>query len=83
MPLTSMSLPQGKRFSILHEAIATLRAAGLEPKVRPAKGSHFLISWRDAVGVRRAICVSRDSGDWNQTKIFRANLRRVLRGGRA
>jgi len=80
MSLHNGSLPKGKRFSILHETIQTLRAAGIQPAVRSAKGSHFLVSWHDPAGVRRVICVGRDSGDWNHAKIFRANLRRILEG---
>jgi hypothetical protein len=44
------SLPQGKRFSILHEALATLRAAGIRPDVRSGKGSHFKLVSPHLVG---------------------------------
>jgi hypothetical protein len=74
------SFPKGKRFSILHETIATLRAAGIQPAMRSAKGSHVLISWHDAAGTRRVICVSRTSGEWHQALNVRQKLRRILRG---
>jgi hypothetical protein len=78
--LHSNSLPKGKRFSILHDAIATLRAAGIQPEVRSAKGSHVLVSWHDAAGLRRVICVSRNSGEWHQALLVRQQLRRILKG---
>jgi hypothetical protein len=81
--LNTRTLPKGKRFSLLRETIASLRAVGIQPDVRPAKGSHVLISWHDAAGTRRAICVSRDSGEWHHALNVRRQLRRVLSGGQA
>jgi hypothetical protein len=80
MSLNARSLPQGKRFSLLRETIASLRAVGIQPDVRSAKGSHVLVSWRDADGMRRVICVSQDSGEWHHALLVRQQLRRILNG---
>jgi hypothetical protein len=60
--------------------MSALRAAGIQPDVRAAKGSHVSLSWHDAAGIRHVICVSRNSGERHQTKKVRADLRRALIG---
>jgi hypothetical protein len=79
VPLTNRSALKGKRFLLLRETLATLRAAGIDPEVRAAKGSHALVSWRDAAGIRRAVCVSQNPGEWHHANA-RRQLRRLLEG---
>jgi hypothetical protein len=75
MPL---NLPKSKCSSLLRETLTTLHAIGIQPEMRAAKGSHVLVTWHDGTGIRRAICIPRDVGD--QSKVYRAKLRRILRG---
>jgi hypothetical protein len=79
VPLNTRTVAQGKRFSLLRETLATLRAAGIQPEVRAAKGSHALVSWRDAAGTRHAVCVSQASSEWHHANA-RRQLRRLLEG---
>jgi hypothetical protein len=78
MSLHNGSLPQGKRFSILHETIATLRAAGIRPEVRSGRGSHFKLVWHDRLGAQRTFSVPRNSGEWHQSRVYAGKLRRIL-----
>jgi hypothetical protein len=78
--LNTQSLPKGKRFLILHESLATLRAHGITPEVSRAKGSHFKIQWFDGKGRRRIICVALTSGEWRQSKNASRTLQRMLEG---
>ena len=79
MSLNTRTLPKSKCFALLREILATLRTAGIEPKVRAARGSHVLVTWHDAAGTRRAVCVSQTSNEWHHANA-RRQLRRLLEG---
>jgi hypothetical protein len=79
MSLNARNYPKGKRFSTLHDLLATLRAAGIQPEVRRARGSHVLISWHDTAGTRRAVSVGMTSGEWHHANA-RRQLRHILKG---
>jgi hypothetical protein len=82
MALDKRNLPKGKGFELLREAVALVIAAGFDPEVRPARGSHHLIIWRDTAGTRRVVCVAKASGEWHQRLLIHRNLRNALSGVR-
>jgi hypothetical protein len=82
MALDKRNLPKGKRFELLREAVALVVAAGFDPEVRRARGSHHLIIWRDTAGTRRVVCVAKSSSEWHWELNARRDLRRALSGVR-
>jgi hypothetical protein len=78
MPLDTRTLPKRKSFAVLNEALAMLRASGIEPEVHANK--HFKLVWRDPLGQKRILVVSVSSSDRRAIFHVRATLRRLLEG---
>jgi hypothetical protein len=71
-------LPKRKSFAVLNEALAMLRASGIEPEVHSNK--HFKLMWRDPRGQKRVLVVSVSCSDRRAIFRVRATLRRLLDG---
>jgi hypothetical protein len=81
MPLDTRTLPKRKSFAVLNEALAMLRASGIEPELHRSK--HFKLVWWDPLGQRRVFVVSVSCSDRRAIFNARARLRRILEGGPA